>query len=60
MNDRRFAGETAKAIKWLMSISKDGKFGSTQGTILALKAILSYDSQKTLPEGNPTFAFGYR
>jgi len=32
-----------KAMKWLYTRCKDGAFGSTQSTILALKAIVRYD-----------------
>ena len=32
-----------KGIKWLASACQDGRFGTTQATVLALKAIIEYD-----------------
>ena len=36
-----------KGMKWVFSKCKDGRFGDTQSTILALKAIVEYDKQKS-------------
>jgi len=41
-----FSGAIERAMGWLATRCKDGKFGSTQGTVLALKAIIAYDLQK--------------
>ena len=38
-----FVGATEKAIKGLSEASKDGSYGATQSTVLALKAVLEYD-----------------
>ena len=38
-----FVGPTEKAIKGLAEASKDGSYGATQSTVLALKAVLEYD-----------------
>ncbi len=38
-----FVGPTEKAIKALAEASKDGSYGATQSTVLALKAVLEYD-----------------
>lgn len=32
-------------MRWLLRQCEDGRFGSTQRTILALKAIIAYDQQ---------------
>jgi alpha-2-macroglobulin-like protein len=37
------------AMTWLAARCKSGRFGSTQGTILALKAILAYDARHARP-----------
>jgi hypothetical protein len=39
-------GYIERAMRWLATRCKDGKFGSTQGTVLALKAIIAYDIMK--------------
>jgi hypothetical protein len=38
-----FTGSVQAGIKWLAEASKDGRFGSTQGSVLALKAIIAYE-----------------
>jgi len=38
-----YAKHVETALRWLYASSKRGMFGSTQGTILALKAIVSYE-----------------
>ncbi|MCA8940709.1 MAG: hypothetical protein KDB07_12905, partial [Planctomycetes bacterium] len=40
-DDKAFSGNTEKAIRWLTEQCQNGRFGSTQGTVLALKAILA-------------------
>ncbi len=37
---------SAPPVRWLMERSKDGMYGSTQGTVLTLKAILQYNEFK--------------
>lgn len=39
--------EVEKAIRWLTEICKGGRYGSTQSTVLALRAILEYDRQRS-------------
>ena len=39
-----------KAMRWLLERSKSGRFGSTQSTILALKAIVAYDAAHARPK----------
>ncbi|KAH3744621.1 A-macroglobulin complement component [Pelomyxa schiedti] len=48
-NDEKFAGNTEKAVEWLSTRCKDGAFGSTQSTVLALKAIIAYDVKRAKP-----------
>ncbi|MDP2275190.1 MAG: alpha-2-macroglobulin family protein [Archangium sp.] len=38
-----YVGNVEKAIKGLAEASKDGSYGATQSTVLALKAVLEYD-----------------
>ncbi len=42
--------EIESAMRWLSGRCKAGRFGSTQATILALKAITAYDSQRARPK----------
>lgn len=39
--------EVEKAIQWLTEVCKGGRYGSTQSTVLALRAILEYDRQRS-------------
>lgn len=36
-----------RAMRWLLERCKGGSFGATQATILALKAIIAYDAQRS-------------
>ena len=49
-NDQQWAAEVEHSIKWLFERSKAGRFGSTQSTVLALKAINSYDASRAVPK----------
>jgi hypothetical protein len=42
-----FATFVEPAMKWLATKCKDGVFGDTQSTILALKAIVEYDKTRS-------------
>jgi len=42
-----FLGNVEKSMKWVCSACKAGRFGSTQSTILALKAIIEYDRARS-------------
>ena len=44
------AGRVERAMTWLAGRCKQGRFGSTQSTILALKAIIAYDASRTRPK----------
>ena len=45
-----FAGDVEKSMAWLFENCKSGRFGSTQSTILALKAINAYDAARAKPK----------
>ena len=47
LQNSKFASNAYKAIEWLSTRCKDGKFGSTQATVLALKAIIEYDAKRS-------------
>ena len=49
-NDEQFAAQVEHSIKWLFERSKAGRFGSTQSTVLALKAINTYDAARAVPK----------
>ena len=48
--DEKFAGDVEKSMAWLFERCKAGRFGSTQSTILALKAITAYDTARSKPK----------
>ncbi|MBI3893024.1 MAG: A-macroglobulin complement component, partial [Candidatus Wallbacteria bacterium] len=39
-----------KAMEWLLERCKGGRFGATQATVLALKAVLAYDVARSRPK----------
>ena len=41
--DPKFMPRTEAAMKWIFERCKNGRFGSTQSTVLALKAVNAYD-----------------
>jgi hypothetical protein len=49
-----FAPQVEKSIKYLAEQCKGGRFGSTQSTILALKAIVAYDASRATPKASGT------
>lgn len=48
--DEQWAANTEVSMKWLFERSQSGRFGSTQSTILALKAINAYDAARAQPK----------
>lgn len=48
LKDPTYADNAARGISYLAEISKNGAFGSTQSTVLALKAIIAYDNLNTV------------
>jgi len=49
LKDPQFAANVESGIRYLAEQCKAGRFGSTQSTILALKAIIAYDQSRALP-----------
>jgi hypothetical protein len=43
-----------KAMKFVLEMAKGGRFGATQATILALKAIIAYDAARSTPKKDGT------
>jgi len=50
LTNPRYADNVEKSIKYLAEVCKGGRFGSTQSTILALKAIVAYDASRAVPK----------
>ena len=50
LQDPDYAGRVETAMTWLADSCKAGRFGSTQSTVLALRAILAYDAARSNPE----------
>lgn len=49
-DDAHWAAQVEKSMQWLFERSKAGRFGSTQSTVLALKAINAYDAARAKPK----------
>ncbi len=56
MSEKDFAGNNQNAIKFLADSCKGGRFGSTQSTILALKAIVANDKAQAHPKAPGSLA----
>lgn len=50
MRDPQYAGNVEKSIKFLADSCKAGRYGSTQSTVLALRAIVNYDKMRARPK----------
>ncbi len=50
MRDPQYAPSVEKSIKFLADSCKAGRYGSTQSTVLALRAIVNYDKQRARPK----------
>lgn len=50
MREPAYAGQVEKSIKFLADSCKAGRYGSTQATVLALRAIVTYDKQRAHPK----------
>jgi alpha-2-macroglobulin-like protein len=50
LRDERYAPQVEKGIQFLAECCKAGRFGSTQSTVLALKAITAYDRSRAKPK----------
>ena len=49
-DDSTWAAQVETSMKWLFEQCKSGRFGSTQSTILVLKAINAYDKARAKPK----------
>ncbi|MGH7144232.1 MAG: MG2 domain-containing protein [Planctomycetota bacterium] len=49
LRDPDFAGQVEQSIGFLNAACKDGRYGSTQSTVLALKAIIAHDRAAAHP-----------
>jgi len=49
MREPSFAANVEKGVKWIVESNKNGRFASTQSTILALRAIVAYDALRARP-----------
>lgn len=47
MRDKSFAANVEPAMNWLAESCKAGRYGSTQSTVLALRAIVTYDRTRS-------------
>ena len=50
MREPGYAGNLQKGLQWIVESNKSGRFGSTQSTILALRAIVAYDAANARPK----------
>lgn len=50
MRDPAYAGNVERGIKFLADSCKAGRYGSTQSTVLALRAIVTYDKLRARPK----------
>jgi len=54
LRDKAYAGEVEKAIRYLADSCKAGRYGSTQSTVLALRAVIAYDQSRARPKAPGT------
>jgi uncharacterized protein YfaS (alpha-2-macroglobulin family) len=50
LRDPAFAGSVERSMKFLAESCQDGRYGSTQSTVLALRAIVAYDQAHARPK----------
>src|SRR5688572_11439533 len=50
MREPAYAGNVEKSMKWIVESNKGGRFGSTQSTILSLRAIIAHDAAHARPK----------
>ena len=50
LRDDAYTQPVERSILWLAERCKAGRFGSTQSTVLALKAIVAYDAARAVPK----------
>jgi hypothetical protein len=52
LKNPRYTDQVEKGIKFLAETCKSGRFGSTQSTVLALRAIVAYDKARAKPKAD--------
>lgn len=50
LKDEAYVDKVEKSIKWLADTCQAGRYGSTQSTVLALRAIIAYDKARSKPK----------
>jgi hypothetical protein len=50
LGDPTFAANAERSMKYLADSCQDGRYGSTQSTVLALRAIVAYDQARARPK----------
>jgi len=50
MREPSYAPNIEKGVKWIVESNRNGRFASTQSTILALRAIVAYDALRARPK----------
>jgi hypothetical protein len=50
MREPSYSANVERGVKWIVESNKNGRFGSTQSTILALRAIVAYDAAHARPK----------
>jgi hypothetical protein len=50
LRDPAYAGAVESSMRWLAEACKAGRFGSTQSTVLALRAVVAYDKARAVPK----------
>lgn len=50
LKNSSYTENVEKSIKYLAEVCKGGRFGSTQSTVLALRAIVAYDAARATPK----------
>jgi uncharacterized protein YfaS (alpha-2-macroglobulin family) len=50
MREPAYTANVEKGVKWIVESNKNGRFASTQSTILALRAIVAYDALRARPK----------
>jgi hypothetical protein len=50
MREPTYTPNVEKGVRWIIESNKNGRFGSTQSTILALRSIIAYDAARAKPK----------
>ena len=50
IREPQYTSNVEKGMKWIIESSRNGRFGSTQSTVLALRAIVAYDAARARPK----------